>query len=224
MTDPTGTDGEWRFDDLRALYVNCTLKRSPERSHPRGWPGGRLPAHRQRGRGQAFRHEILYSLQHLGRCSSGPAASRPTATSARSGRPAAASTPTAPNTADRGHGWLGDSTVLIERMGSSCARPTGKQLEPPWRPNWPTRRRRQPLTGWPGPGGGCPTSTVRSRPGSAPWPPTVELTWMNLPRMWPSSSPASTPKAWGTMRWRTAGWPGPRTCWAVSPTRSNGGG
>ena len=22
--------GEWRFDDLRALYVNCTLKRSPE--------------------------------------------------------------------------------------------------------------------------------------------------------------------------------------------------
>ena len=57
MTDPTGTDGEWRFDDLRALYVNCTLKRSPERSHTRGWPGGRLPAHRQRGRGQAFRHE-----------------------------------------------------------------------------------------------------------------------------------------------------------------------
>jgi hypothetical protein len=36
MTDPTGTDGEWRFDDLRALYVNCTLKRSPERSHTQG--------------------------------------------------------------------------------------------------------------------------------------------------------------------------------------------
>jgi hypothetical protein len=37
MTDPTsaGTD-EWRFDDLRALYVNCTLKRSPEPSHTQG--------------------------------------------------------------------------------------------------------------------------------------------------------------------------------------------
>lgn len=34
MTDPTGNgDGDWRFDDLRALYINCTLKRSPERSH-----------------------------------------------------------------------------------------------------------------------------------------------------------------------------------------------
>ena len=31
----TGAD-EWRFDDLRALYVNCTLKRSPERSRTQG--------------------------------------------------------------------------------------------------------------------------------------------------------------------------------------------
>ena len=36
MTDPTSTDGEWRFDDLRALYINCTLKRSPEPSHTQG--------------------------------------------------------------------------------------------------------------------------------------------------------------------------------------------
>ena len=36
MTEPVNTDGEWRFDDLRALYVNCTLKRSPERSHTQG--------------------------------------------------------------------------------------------------------------------------------------------------------------------------------------------
>jgi hypothetical protein len=36
MTDPIGTDGEWWFDDLRALYINCTLKRSPERSHTQG--------------------------------------------------------------------------------------------------------------------------------------------------------------------------------------------
>jgi hypothetical protein len=36
MTDPTGNgDGDWRFDDLRALYINSTLKRSPERSHTR---------------------------------------------------------------------------------------------------------------------------------------------------------------------------------------------
>jgi hypothetical protein len=26
----------WRFDGLSALYVNCTLKRSPERSHTQG--------------------------------------------------------------------------------------------------------------------------------------------------------------------------------------------
>jgi len=37
MTDPSGDGGgTWRFDDLRALYVNCTLKRSPERSHTQG--------------------------------------------------------------------------------------------------------------------------------------------------------------------------------------------
>jgi multimeric flavodoxin WrbA len=36
MTDPTSTDGDWRFDGLRALYVNCTLKRSPEPSHTQG--------------------------------------------------------------------------------------------------------------------------------------------------------------------------------------------
>jgi hypothetical protein len=35
MTDPAG-NGEWRFDDLRALFVNCTLKRSPEPSHTQG--------------------------------------------------------------------------------------------------------------------------------------------------------------------------------------------
>jgi hypothetical protein len=26
----------WKFDDLRALFINCTLKRSPERSHTQG--------------------------------------------------------------------------------------------------------------------------------------------------------------------------------------------
>jgi hypothetical protein len=28
---------ETRYDDLRALYVNCTLKRSPEPSNTEGW-------------------------------------------------------------------------------------------------------------------------------------------------------------------------------------------
>jgi multimeric flavodoxin WrbA len=27
---------EWDFSDLRALYINCTLKRSPEGSHTQG--------------------------------------------------------------------------------------------------------------------------------------------------------------------------------------------
>ena len=35
MTEETGAD-EWRFDGLRALSVNCTLKRSPEPATPRG--------------------------------------------------------------------------------------------------------------------------------------------------------------------------------------------
>jgi multimeric flavodoxin WrbA len=37
MTDPSGPGvGGWRFDELRALYINCTLKRSPEPSHTQG--------------------------------------------------------------------------------------------------------------------------------------------------------------------------------------------
>ena len=33
MTDMAGSEaGKWRIDDLRALYINCTLKRSTERS------------------------------------------------------------------------------------------------------------------------------------------------------------------------------------------------
>ena len=30
------TTGEWDFSGLRAVYVNCTLKPSPERSHTQG--------------------------------------------------------------------------------------------------------------------------------------------------------------------------------------------
>ena len=35
MTD-SSTSLPWRFDDLRALVINCTLKRSPELSHTQG--------------------------------------------------------------------------------------------------------------------------------------------------------------------------------------------
>ena len=37
MTEP-GENGAlpWRLDNLRALFINCTLKRSPERSHTQG--------------------------------------------------------------------------------------------------------------------------------------------------------------------------------------------
>ncbi len=30
------TSSQWDFSDLRALFLNCTLKRSPERSHTEG--------------------------------------------------------------------------------------------------------------------------------------------------------------------------------------------
>ena len=37
MTGALGNgEGGWRFDGLRALYVNCTLKRSPSAATPRG--------------------------------------------------------------------------------------------------------------------------------------------------------------------------------------------
>src|SRR5579871_733219 len=36
MTDPVAGATVPRLDDLRALVINCTLKRSPERSHTQG--------------------------------------------------------------------------------------------------------------------------------------------------------------------------------------------
>jgi len=37
MTEPDEDEAlPWRFDNLRALFINCTLKRSPERSHTQG--------------------------------------------------------------------------------------------------------------------------------------------------------------------------------------------
>ena len=37
MTEQLDADAAaWRFDGLNALYINCTLKRSPEPSHTQG--------------------------------------------------------------------------------------------------------------------------------------------------------------------------------------------
>src|ERR1700750_1403675 len=37
MTGPGENEAlPWRLDNLRALFINCTLKRSPERSHTQG--------------------------------------------------------------------------------------------------------------------------------------------------------------------------------------------
>ena len=36
MTEPGDGALPWNFGNLRALYINCTLKRSPERSHTQG--------------------------------------------------------------------------------------------------------------------------------------------------------------------------------------------
>jgi hypothetical protein len=34
--DALGEQSQWDFGDLRALFINCTLKRSPEQSHTQG--------------------------------------------------------------------------------------------------------------------------------------------------------------------------------------------
>jgi hypothetical protein len=36
MTETATTTPPSTYDDLRALFINCTLKRSPERSHTQG--------------------------------------------------------------------------------------------------------------------------------------------------------------------------------------------
>lgn len=36
MTAPSPADDAYRFDDLNALFINCTLKPSPQQSHTEG--------------------------------------------------------------------------------------------------------------------------------------------------------------------------------------------
>jgi hypothetical protein len=78
MTDPASSSQDgWRFDGLRALYINCTLKRSPEPSHTQGLIDlSRSIMERHgvagcllTGNEDGVKHgamNLLYSLQHLG--------------------------------------------------------------------------------------------------------------------------------------------------------------
>jgi len=76
MTEPDGAL-PWRFDDLRALFINCTLKRSPERSHTQGLIDRSAVIMRQHGAGVDVLRAVdnssvmkqvierLYSCSHL---------------------------------------------------------------------------------------------------------------------------------------------------------------
>lgn len=70
---------QWEFGDLRALYINCTLKPSPKRSHTEGLMDRSIEIMRTNavkvggclitGNEDGAKHcsmNILYSLQHLG--------------------------------------------------------------------------------------------------------------------------------------------------------------
>ena len=50
----------WRFDGLRALYLNCTLKRSPEQSHT----GGLVDASAELMRRHGVDVEVLRAVDH----------------------------------------------------------------------------------------------------------------------------------------------------------------
>ena len=51
---------DWRFDGLRALYLNCTLKKSPEQSHTGGLVDASAAVMRRRG----VEVEILRAVDH----------------------------------------------------------------------------------------------------------------------------------------------------------------
>ena len=36
MGEPSDSAPEWDFSGLKAVFINCTLKRSPDRSHTQG--------------------------------------------------------------------------------------------------------------------------------------------------------------------------------------------
>ena len=57
MTDDKST---WRFEGLRALYFNCTLKKSPEQSHT----GGLVEASAELMRKHGVETEVLRAVDH----------------------------------------------------------------------------------------------------------------------------------------------------------------
>src|SRR5256884_6603966 len=59
MTDAS-SNGARRYDDLRALFINCTLKRSPERSHT----GGLIDLSRTIMEKQGVTVHVIRALDH----------------------------------------------------------------------------------------------------------------------------------------------------------------
>ena len=103
---------QWDFSDLRALFLNCTLKRSPEQSHTQGLADLSMEIMRRHGvtvgSVRTIDHDIatgvcpLYQADRggLAACSKTRAGSRRTATNGQSGTRAAASISPTLNTAD----------------------------------------------------------------------------------------------------------------------------
>ena len=85
-----------RYDDLSALFFNCTLKPAPQLSHTQGLMDLSAAIKRKHG----ARRGPGTCCTWPG-CSRTPAASRPTATNAPAGMQAAVTTSTIPNTADQ---------------------------------------------------------------------------------------------------------------------------
>jgi multimeric flavodoxin WrbA len=56
----SGPDGDWRFDGLRAMFVNGTLKRSPEMSHTQGLVDASADLMRRHG----VEVEVLRAVDH----------------------------------------------------------------------------------------------------------------------------------------------------------------
>jgi multimeric flavodoxin WrbA len=58
--DADADGAPWDFSDLRAIYINCTLKRSPERSHTQGLADNSIAIMRKRG----VEVEVVRAIDH----------------------------------------------------------------------------------------------------------------------------------------------------------------
>src|SRR5918996_809957 len=60
-TDPTASTDAYDFSDLRAIYINCTLKRSPELSHTQALADRSIAIMRERG----VEVEVVRAVDHV---------------------------------------------------------------------------------------------------------------------------------------------------------------